>query len=517
MLEKRLAELKSEFNACEAKLGIIEADTLAKIEGKAAEAATSAYERALKFVEVTRNWLAVFLAFGAVLAVGSLLQVKSFAQDYVVNQVRAWLRVSDEDSPLHEPLSRLTTKVATDVLVIEKMRNGLRPIQIGGIRISAVWIDKMLLDLSSNATSLTDFADLALALSTEAPLTGGEHRGRILEALKKALLGDALDNHRKAILLRTFTTEFALRETAVQLFQAAKDIEVQTAAFQLIKETLSSSDVAKFGRAVLSSKLRPDNAADQYLILEAAEAIAKYDVKDPALATWLASRRDDKDLQVDNLLIGLAALEPLKSQQVLPSEKLSDAEIEARFSFAVSLLKNALLNGAEIGWTSDFARRPTIAARSVSTKTGFRSSYIPEPKSLLIPSLGNRLISAFGRDQQGLSRLVYALTAGNSDDGASIGRPFRIQVRLGKADSMRTTNGDMITMARIGNPVYLERSSEGTSEILMRWRDVDGMYRTAYLRDAEIKQAQVEIVAASPAMERQIDNYAYNNHPAAYY
>jgi hypothetical protein len=359
-----------------------------------------------------------------------------------------------------------------------------------------------------------DFSDLALAVSTEASLIGGgEYRGKVIEAVKKALLGNDLDNHRKAILLRTFGFEVALRETAEHLFVNERDIEVQGAAFQLLRRTIAPSYVVRLARPILSAKIARDNEEHKGLVIQAAKTVATYDVGDAALAVWLKSRSvDDTETLIDDALVGLSALHPIGDVEVSPSKKMSDAEKNARFSFAVQRLQRAIEAGAEIGWTDTAARQPIVAVHIHKPGDVARYVYIDEPQTLLTKSLGGRLLSALGRDSNGLRQLVRAMTAG-ADDRPSFGRPFRVEVRLGLEDSLTTTTGDIITMARIGNPIYLERTPDGNAGVLMRWRDIDGVFKIAYLKDASIKEGEVEIIPASPAMDAYLSGYSYNNLP----
>jgi hypothetical protein len=513
-LEKRLAELKADFHRCQSDLKVSEAQTIQRIEKDATKAVNDAADRMMKFQEFAKTsltWvLGLILASVTVLGFGGFFGMKKIVEEFTLTEVKSWLQFNNESSPLREPLSRLTTRSIVDVLVMERARSDSRRPFIRDIGITSAWVDKLIADMINPSTSESDFSDLALALGTESSLVGGnEHQGRVLESIRAALLGDALTAHRKAILLRTFGFEIGLRDTAVTLFQKSKDAEVQGAAFQLLRRLFVPSAVVSLAKPILEANVASDDYANQRLQLLAAETLAKIDPNEVALQKWISALNNRGDSGIlQKATIGLAALDAIPNPKSWVGSPMPAADKEKRLAFAVLHLTTAFERGAKITWRDEAAGRPIIGFK---TDAGDFEN-IADPETLLTESLWSRLLTKFGRNTQGLVRLVTAST-GQGESRESIGRLFRTELLLGKDDSVRTTNGEILTAAGLGNPIYLEKDVGTNDAILMRWRDLSGSYRTAYLKEATIQQAGVRLLPASAGLGNYVQNYSFNNLP----
>jgi hypothetical protein len=169
-------------------------------------------------------------------------------------------------------------------------------------------------------------------------------------------------------------------------------------------------------------------------------------------------------------------------------------------AYASAALLFAFSKGIEIGWSDSTQRGASIVIRLPEQGRRTRYRQIIDPRTLLVPTLGNQLLAGMEKNTTGLSRLVAAITGGGPPK-YSAGRPFRIKIALGKDDLLVTTNGERLTQSGLGNPVYLERELNSSGVILMRWRNLGGAYKTGVLCDAHIPNAVAKIVAASPSMD----------------
>lgn len=513
-LEKQLAELKSDFHRCQSELKIDEAQTIQKIERDATKAVNDASDRMMKFQEFSKTsltWvLGLILTGVTILGFSGFFGIKKFVEEFTMSEVKSWLKFTNDSSPLREPLSRLTTRAIVDVLVMERARSDLRAPFMRDTNITSAWVDKLIADLINPSTSEPDFADLALALDSESTIAGGnEYRGRILDGLRAALLGDALAPHRKAILLRTFGFEMGLRDTALTLFQKSKDAEVQGAAFLLLRRIYVPSSIVQLAKPILAASVAADDYPNQRLQLLAAETLAKIDTDEAELKKWITElEKRGRDGILQNAIIGLAALSPIPDPKTWLGKPMPTQEKEKRLSFALTYIAAAIQQGANISWRDEAAGRPLIGFKMDAGD--FES--IDDPRTLLTDSLWSHLLTKLGRNTQGLSRLVVAST-GPGELKESIGRLFRIQLLLGKDDRVKTMNGETLTSAGLGNPIYLEKDVETADAILMRWRDLSGNYRTAYLKEAVIQQAEVRLLPASRGLGNYIGNYSFNNLP----
>ncbi len=508
-LENRMLELQNKLDARQAEWKNAEAVTLKNVEEAAVKSSDRALDRVMKLVDYTRNILILLLVLAAAAGFGGYLQIQSLVKEFAIAQVKSWLNVTETSSPLHAPLSRLTTRVAVDALIMDRARYGTRTFGLGELKITAAWIDKILADLFDAATSDTDFADLALALASEAPMMGGgEHRGHIIEALQKGLLAPQTSAYRKAVIFRTFGFDPALTDVAIKLFQTSDNIEVQSAAFRYLRLSISAARLAVFAEPIVNSALPDPDGTQRTLKVEAAEVLAEANPKNAELARFLRQKDRSQGVAVENAIIGLAALKPIATKSDLNFQAVSDAEQKLRLNFAVPLMAAAIKSGAAICWSDNYAGHPVIA---LQIKDKNRAAYypVPAPTTLLTAALGNALLGDFGRDGAGLSMLVRAVS-GSDAHKENFGHPYRIQLVLNDQDSVTTTSGEVLSKARIGNPIFLERDLENDPAVLMRWRDAGGVFKLAYLDQASLGKAVATIVAASAGSDNYIANYAYN-------
>lgn len=507
-LENRLLELQNKYDARHAELKLAEAVTMKNVEEAANKASTQAMDRVIKVVDLARNVLLALVVIAVAAGVGGYFQIQSQVKDIVLPLVKSWLNVSEKSSPLHDPLSRLTTRAAVNALVMERARYGARSPFMGNLKITAVWVDKMLVDLMDPSTSESDFADLALALASEAPMTGAsEHRSRILDTIRKALLEPGVSIYRKTVLLRTFGMDPTLADTAQQLFLNTRNADVKSAAFKFLRRSLAPAALVELAKPLLAEEVPAGQLARVTLQLDAAQVLAEVNPGNPELSAFMA-RRVPLAQHLDNALIGLAALEPIATQSDLNYHAISTEEQKKRLDFAVPLIAAAIDSGAAISWTASPAGHPVIALR-VQNKHIVSLYSLPEPKTLLTAALGDRLLSHMGRDTKGIAALVQAISGGDADS-ENYGRPFRVKINLNDNDSITTTTGEVLTKARLGNPLYLERDLENAALIAIRWRDTDGIFKLGYLAQASLAHANASIVAASAGSGNYIGNYSYN-------
>jgi len=509
LLETRLLELQNKYDARHAELKIAEAVSLKNLEESANKQTANAIDRIVKVVDFARNMLLALIVIATVLGVGGYFQVQSFVKEFVTTQVKSWLNIAEPSSPLHGPISTLTTHVAVDALIMDRSRYGTRASYLGNMKISAMWIDKMLADLANPITSDGDFAELALALSTEAPITGGgDHRVLIIETVRKLLLDSKVPAHRKANLLRTFGFDPALREVAMDLYVNSKDIDMQSAAFRYLRKSLSPEHLADLARSII--RHNSPNAGDDFKLLQqqAAETLAEAIPWDADLTTYL-SLKGRAGENLERALVGLAMLDGIASKSLFSVQKISDNEKAKRIAIAAPLLAAAIETGATVTWSSTATGKPVIAMQRNDRGTTYYHT-ISTPRSLLAPTLGDAVLTKLGRNMAGLSKLVAAVS-GPPNVNEEFGRPYRVQITLKSNDRLETTTGDILTDHRLGHPLYLERDAGANDAILIRWRDIDGLYKISYLRQVELTTSEVKIVPASPESDLYLENYRYNS------
>ncbi|MFC0254698.1 hypothetical protein [Massilia consociata] len=508
-LETRLLELQNKYDQRHADLKLAEAVCLKNLEEAANKQTTNAVDRIVKLFEFARNLLVTLIVVATVLGVGGYFQIQTFVKDFVAGQVKSWLNIAEPASPLHGPISHLTTRMAVNALIMDRARYGTRAGFHGNIKISSMWIDKMLADLTSASTSDGDFAELALALSSEAPLIGGgEHRVLIMDTIRKILLDPKAPAHRKAVLLRTFAFDPSLTEVAVDLFVNGKDLDTQAAAFRYLRRSITSERLAELARPILRSTPSNPNEDFLYLQQQAAETLADANLNDPDLAKFLATKKQE-DHQVERALIGLAALDKISTKSAISMDQVSDAEKAKRISFAAPLLAAAINTGVSVTWSETAARTPVIALQNTD-RARRRLYQIATPRALLAPGLGNALFNRLGGNTSGLVKLVAAVS-GVPDFREEFGKPYRVELLLGPGDKLVTTTNEVLSQNRLGNPLYLESGSNDGTAVLIRWRDIDGLYKTAYLGQAVLAMPTIRIVPSSSASDRYLDNYAYNS------
>jgi hypothetical protein len=510
LLETRLLELQNKYDARHAELKIAEAVSLKNLEESANKQTANAIDRIVKVVDFARNMLLALIVIATVLGVGGYFQVQSFVKDFVTTQVKSWLNIAEPSSPLHDPISTLTTRVAIDALIMDRARYGTRASYMGNMKISAMWIDKMLADLANPITSEGDFADLALALSTEAPVTGGgDHRLLIVHTVRKLLLDPKVPTHRKATLLRTFGFDPALREVALSMYVNGKDIDTQAAAFRYLRKSLSPERLVDLARPIITHS--SSDASEDFMLLQqqAAEALAEAIPWDKDLANYLVSK-DRAGNYLERALIGLAMLDGISTNSSFSVQQMSDTEKTRRIALAAPLLAAAIDAGANVTWSSAAAGKPIIALQRSDKGTTYYHT-ISTPRSLLAPALGDAVLTKLGRNMSGLSKLVSAVS-GAPNANEEFGRPYRVQLTLKSNDQLETTTGDILTEQRLGHPLYLEGDAGARDAILIRWRDIDGLYKISFLRQVKLTTSEVKIVPASPESDRYLENYRYNSY-----
>jgi hypothetical protein len=508
-LETRLLELQNKYDQRHSELKLAEAICLKNLEEAANKQTTNAVDRVVKLVDFARNLLLGLIVLATVLGIGGFLQIQTYVKDFAIDKVKTWLNVAEPSSPLHGPISNLTTRVPVNALITDRARYGTRGGFMGNMKINSVWIDKMLADLANPRTSDSDFTELALAMSSEAPLTGGgEHRVLIMDAVRKILLDPKTPAHRKAVLLRTFAYDPSLIEAANDLFVNGKDLDTQAAAFRYLRKSVSAKRLAALARPVLRNT--PPTATDDYLYLQqqAAETLADADPADPELTRYLATVAQPEH-NLKRALIGLAALDQVSTMSLASVNQISDSEKAKRIAFAAPLVAAAIEAGATVTWSETAAGTPLVALQDTG-KAQRNFHHISTPRALLAPSLGNEVFKRLGGSASGLVKLVEAVS-GSSEFHEEFGRPYRIELSLNSGDKVLTTGGDTLTRDRLGNPLYLEGGNGANAPVLLRWRDMDGVYKTAYLGQAVLPTAFVKIVAASSGSDRYLENYTFNS------
>ncbi|MBB3220582.1 hypothetical protein [Pseudoduganella umbonata] len=507
-LENRLLELTKNIEAKEASLKTAEAVTLKNIEEAANKASGAAVDRVVKIVELTKNMILLLIAGGTILGIGGYFQIQRHVKSFAEAKVKSWLDVTDESSPLHGSITKLTTRVATTALIMERARSGTRT-AIGELKITSVWIDKILKEIIDPLTSESDFSDLVLALATESSLIGGgEHRGRVIEVIKNALIDPAFPAQKKAVILRTFGFDPSLRDAALKVFLNDKNIVSQAAAFRYIRKTTSERTVLPLAKPILKLDVEKDDLTNATLQLEAASVLAEIDFRSADLHAFLQKKNRGEDVVLENAVIALAALARLAPAR-FTYDPVPEQEKAQRLSFAIPFLQKAVESGIRVVWTSTSASTPAIAL-SQATRNGAKLHYIPDPRTILAQGLANELLSKLGRDTKGLDKLTHAFTSTDTFDRAT-SLPYKIAIVLGEKDQLMTTTREVINKTRTNGQIYLERDVENNSSTLIRWQDIDGLYKAGYLLSANLQTASISIIPASPSKAHILENYTFNS------